>query len=133
MATHKKKSAAKKRPKTYDLHNHVIPEGVVQAIRRNPERFGTKIEVRDGKRYFDSHGRMTELLPEFCDVEAKIAWMDRAGMDVAVISVGPPIYFYGLKPEHGLTAARLANDGIAQMVAQHPDRLRGMAHLPMQD
>lgn len=133
MATRKKKSTAKRRPKTYDLHNHVIPEGVVQAIRRNPDRFGTRIEERDGKRYFDSHGRMTELLPEFCDPAAKIAWMDRVGMDVAVISVGPPIYFYSLKPDAGLEASRLANDGIAGMVAKHPDRFRGMAHLPMQD
>ena len=128
----KSKSRARK-VKTYDLHNHVIPEGVVQAIQRNPERYGTHVEIRNGKRYFDSHGRMTELLPEFCDIEAKIAWMDRSGMDVSVISVGPPIYFYWLKPEAGVEIVRLANDGIAQMVAKHPDRLRGMAHLPMQD
>jgi len=129
----RKRIAAKKKVKTYDLHNHVIPEPVVQAIQRNPERYGTQVEIRNGKRYFDSHGRMTELLPEFCDIEAKIAWMDRVGMDVSVISVGPPIYFYWLKPEAGVEIVRLANDGIAQMVAQHPDRLRGMAHLPMQD
>jgi len=131
MAARKKTQARK--VKTYDLHNHVIPEGVVQAIQRNPERYGTHVEIRNGKRYFDSHGRMTELLPEFCDVEAKIAWMDRSGMDVSVISVGPPIYFYWLKPEAGIEIVRLANDGIAKMVAQYPDRLRGMAHLPMQD
>ena len=129
----RKRIAAKKKVKTYDLHNHVIPEPVVQAIQRNPERYGTHVEIRNGKRYFDSHGRMTELLPEFCDIEAKVAWMDRVGMDVSVISVGPPIYFYWLKPEAGVEIVRLANDGIAQMVAQHPDRLRGMAHLPMQD
>ena len=123
----------KKRNINIDLHNHVIPPTVVNAIARNPERFGTRFEEKNGKRYFDAHGRMIELLPEFCDVEAKIAWMDRAKMDVAAISVGPPIYFYWLKPEDGLYAARLANDGIAQMVAQHPERLRGMAHLPMQD
>jgi len=128
-----KKKAGAKKVKNYDLHNHVIPERVVQAIRRNPERYGTRIEEKDGKRYFDSHGRMTELLPEFCDIEAKIAWMDRCGMDVSVISVGPPIYFYWLKPDAGAEIVRLANDGIAQMVATHPDRLRGMAHLPMQD
>ncbi len=138
MAKRKRASAATRsggarRVKTYDLHNHVIPPTVVDAIRRNPASFGTRIEERDGKRYFDSHGRMTELLPEFCDIEAKIAWMDRARLDVAVISVGPPIYFYGLPAEHGLEAARLANGGIAQMVARHPQRLRGMAHLPMQD
>jgi len=122
-----------RKAKTYDLHNHVIPERVVQAIWRNPERYGTRIEERAGKRYFDAHGRMAELLPEFCDVEAKIAWMDRVGMDVAVISPAPPIYFYWLAPQAGIEIIRLANDGIAHMVAQHPDRLRGMAHLPMQD
>jgi aminocarboxymuconate-semialdehyde decarboxylase len=131
MAARKKSRTRKAR--TYDLHNHVIPEPVVQAIRRNPERYGTRIEEKNGKRYFDSHGRMTELLPEFCDIEAKIAWMDRSGMDVSVISVGPPIYFYGLKPDAAIEIDRLANDGIAAMVAKHPDRLRGMAHLPMQD
>ena len=134
----KKKSSARKaggarRGLTYDLHNHVIPEIVVKAIERNPERYGTRIEQRDGKRYFDAHGRMTELLPEFCVPEAKVAWMDRVGMDVAVISPAPPIYFYWLKPDAGLEIVRLANDGIAQMVAKFPDRLRGMAHLPMQD
>ncbi|MDH3437783.1 MAG: amidohydrolase, partial [Betaproteobacteria bacterium] len=73
-----------------DLHNHVIPPSVVEAIRAHPERFGTRLEERNGQSYFDSHGRMTPLLPEFCDVDAKIAWMDRVGMDMAAISVGPP-------------------------------------------
>ena len=134
----RKKSSTRKASRTrkvltYDLHNHVIPETVVQAVQRNPERYGTRIETRDGKRYFDAHGRMTELLPEFHDPEAKVAWMDRVGMDVSVISVGPPIFFYWLKPDAAAEIVRLANDGIAQMVARFPDRLRGMAHLPMQD
>jgi aminocarboxymuconate-semialdehyde decarboxylase len=116
-----------------DLHNHVIPPTIVDALLRKPDRFGMKIEEKGGKRYFNSHGRMTELLPDFCDVEAKIAWMDRKGIDIAGISVGPPIYFYWLPADAGLEATRLANDGIAQMVGKHPDRLRGMAHLPMQD
>jgi len=116
-----------------DLHNHVIPQGVVDAIRANPERFGTRIEERDGRSYFNAHGKLAELTPEFCNVDAKIAWMDRVGLDMAGISVGPPIYFYHLKPDVGLESARLANDGIAQMVAKYPTRLRGMAHLPMQD
>src|SRR5262245_63068550 len=111
-----KKKGSTRKVRTYDLHNHVVPPVVVEAIRRNPERFGTRIEDRDGKPYFDAHGRMIELLPEFNDVEAKIAWMDRVGMDVCAISVGPPIYFYWLKPEAGIEITRLANDGIAQMV-----------------
>jgi aminocarboxymuconate-semialdehyde decarboxylase len=50
-----------------------------------------------------------------------------------VLSVAPPTYFYALAPETGLAAARMSNDGIAQLVAKYPARLRGMATLPMQD
>src|SRR3954471_17548222 len=116
-----------------DLHNHVVPTTIVDAIARDPHRYGTSIEEKDGKRYFNSHGRLAELAPVFYDADAKVAWMDENRLDVAAISVGPPIYFYWLSPEVGLEAAKLANDGIAQMVAKHPGRLRGMAHLPMQD
>jgi aminocarboxymuconate-semialdehyde decarboxylase len=116
-----------------DLHNHVVPPTIVDAIAANPSRYGTKFELKDGKRYFSVHGPLAELKPEFYDVDAKVAWLDRVGLDMAVISVGPPIYFYGLSPDVGLEAAQLANDGIAQMVKERPERLRGMAHLPMQD
>jgi len=116
-----------------DMHNHVIPPTIVDAIARNPGRYGTSIEEKDGKRWFNSHGRLAELQPAYHDADAKVEWMDRNKLDVAAISVGPPIYFYDLAPELGLEAAKLANDGIAQMVAKRPDRLRGMAHLPMQD
>ena len=116
-----------------DLHNHVIPTTVVDAIARDPKCYGTSIEEKDGTRYFNSHGRLAELQPVFYDADAKVAWMDENNLDIAAICVGPPIYFYWLSPEVGLEAAKLANDGIAQMVVKRPDRLRGMAHLPMQD
>ena len=116
-----------------DLHNHVIPPSVIDAIARQPDRYGTKLEEKDGKRWFNSHGRLAELQDVFYDADAKVEWMDENRLDIAAISVGPPIYFYNLSPELGLEAAKLANDGIAQMVAKHPRRLRGMAHLPMQD
>lgn len=116
-----------------DLHNHVIPETVIAAIARDPDGYETRIEEKDGKRWFNSHGRLAELQKVFYDADAKVAWMDENKLDVAAISVGPPIYFYNLKAELGLEAAKHANDGIAQMVTKHPKRLRGMAHLPMQD
>jgi aminocarboxymuconate-semialdehyde decarboxylase len=116
-----------------DLHNHVVPPTVIDALKKDPTRYGMSIEEKDGKRYFNSHGRPAELQAVFYDADAKVEWMDRNKLDIAAISVGPPIFFYWLSPEIGLEAAKLANDGIAQMVAKRPDRLRGMAHLPMQD
>src|SRR3989304_3438002 len=79
-----------------DLHNHVIPPTIIDAIQRPPEDSGTRFEERDGKRYFNAHGRMAELQPAFYSVDAKVEWMDRVGLDLAAISVAPPVYFYGL-------------------------------------
>ncbi len=116
-----------------DLHSHVIPPTIVDAIRLDPQRFGSKIEQRGAKLHLERLGRSTELLPAFYDVDAKIESMDRMKLDISALSVAPPIFFYALNPDAGLAAARLSNDGIAQMVAKYPARLRGMATLPMQD
>ncbi len=117
----------------YDLHSHVIPPTIIAAMEKDPKRFHTSITEKDGKKYFDVHGRPAILSADFYDADAKVEWMNQNKLDVSAISVGPPIYFYWLPAEAGLYAAQLANDGIAQMVAKHPSRLRGMAHLPMQD
>jgi len=116
-----------------DLHTHVIPPTVVAAMRSDPQRFRTKVIERDGELYFERRGNIVEMNREFYDIEAKIAAMDRMRIDISALSVAPPIYFYALAPETGLEAARMSNDGIAQMVAKYPARLRGMATLPMQD
>ncbi|MEN3352557.1 MAG: hypothetical protein V7640_715, partial [Betaproteobacteria bacterium] len=50
-----------------DLHNHVIPPTVVAALERNPKRYGMSIDEKDGKRYFNSHGRPAELQKVFYD------------------------------------------------------------------
>jgi aminocarboxymuconate-semialdehyde decarboxylase len=120
--------------KNVDLHSHVIPSAILDAARRDPARFGISLEEHDGKLLLSRPGhRSIEVLQAFYDVEAKVESMDRMKLDIAAISVAPPAFFYGLKPDAGLAAARLNNDGIAQMVAKYPARLRGMATLPMQD
>ena len=92
-----------------------------------------KIEEKDGKRWFNSHGRLAELqngvLRRGC--QSRVDGPERARHCRDFGGAADLL----LRPARGagLEAARLANDGIAQMVAKHPARLRGMAHLPMQD
>lgn len=124
-----------------DLHSHVFPRPVIDAMLHDPERFGAKaksgngIKVRqqDDQVFWDNNGVLSNIERELYDIEAKIEAMDRMRVAVSAISVAPPTYLYWLPPEAGLEASRLHNDGIAEMVASHPDRLRGMATLPMQD
>jgi aminocarboxymuconate-semialdehyde decarboxylase len=127
--------------KTYDLHTHVVPRNVIDAMLKEPERFdakgqagnGVKTVERDGKPYFENNGKLSPIDLELYDVDAKIEAMDRMRVDISALSVAPPTYFYYLPADAGLHASKLSNDGIAQMVAKNPARLRGMATLPMQD
>ncbi len=60
--------------------------------------------------------------------------MDRFGDYVQVISMGaPPIEALG-EPNQTIDLARVANDGMADLVVKHPDRFPGfIASLPMND
>lgn len=122
------------RRKTVDVHSHVLPSEMMEAIRERPRDYQMRVEGSGEKETFirdDRHS--TPVYAEFHDAEAKVAGMDRKGIDISVLSVTPVVFFYWLDADAGLAASRLLNDGIARMVAARPDRLRGMATLPMQD
>ena len=66
-------------------------------------------------------------------IDERLGDMDRLGIDVQAMSPSPGQYFHFTDPETGRSAARIVNDGIAEAVAQHPDRLVGMGTVPLQD
>ncbi len=118
--------------KRIDTHNHVIPETIIDAMRKDPDRYATRIEGERGSYQFVRGKTRFDLVAEFYDPQAKLESMDRKGIDIAYISPGPQTFFYGLGVDDAAHAARLVNDGVARMTAANPGRLRGMATLPMQ-
>lgn len=62
----------------------------------------------------------------------RIAEMDAAGIDMQVISHGPP-GAQGVRPGAGADWTRRSNDVLAAAVAAHPDRLAGLASVPTDD
>jgi aminocarboxymuconate-semialdehyde decarboxylase len=115
-----------------DFHSHAIPETILAAMRADPDRYGTRVEEAEGKRYLVRGKLRLALAPELYSADAKIEGMDRKGIEISVISPGPQVFFYDLPEADGIGAARLVNDGIAAMAAAHPRRLRAMATLPLQ-
>lgn len=121
-------------PRRVDLHSHVIPTSMLEAIARDPQRYQMRLETRDGApKIVREGGNVFPLHPEFSDVELKIAGMERKGLDVSFLSPAPMVLFYWLAADVALEASRLVNDGIAAMVGHYPDRLKGMGTLPMQN
>ncbi len=73
-----------------------------------------------------------DIGPRLNGTEARIADMDRLGIDVQAISPSPGQYFYFAEAGLGRDLSMTINDGIADAVARHPDRLVGMGTVPLQ-
>ena len=64
------------------------------------------------------------------ELDARLRLMDRAGVDLQVLSAAPQLP-YGSDLEQTQAAARFVNDQYAELVAKHHDRFRAFAATPM--
>nr|WP_246548827.1 amidohydrolase family protein [Ancylobacter oerskovii] len=74
---------------------------------------------------------LSQLMLDFG--ERRLAAMDSAGVDIAVLSISGPGAQGEPDAAMAVKLARDANDRLAAEVAKRPTRYRGFAHLPMQD
>ena len=59
--------------------------------------------------------------------------MDAMGVDMQLICPGPPQLYYTVPIDIAVQATRVLNDGIAEYVGKHPDRLVALGGVPLQD
>ena len=117
---------------TIDVHAHAIPAGLDAALMRDAERSGVAVEERDGVRFLRVAGGGGPLRPDLVDVDARLAAMDRQGVDLQLVSGWIGVAGYTLPSAQGQRWARLFNETLAEMVAPHPQRLRGLCNVPLQ-
>ncbi len=113
-----------------DIHTHMLSARWLDLLRRHG---APRYEVRPSPDapygiFLDGAPFMTPQ-PGHWDYRRRITEMDRARVDLAVISLTcPNVYFGG--PEVSLGAARAVNDEMAEAQRAHPDRIRYLASLP---
>jgi predicted TIM-barrel fold metal-dependent hydrolase len=64
------------------------------------------------------------------DLEARLRLMDRAGVEIQVLSACPQMPYFE-DGKKAVAAARFVNDQYAELVHRQPDRFRAFAALPM--
>jgi aminocarboxymuconate-semialdehyde decarboxylase len=64
------------------------------------------------------------------ELDARLRLMDRAGIDLQVLSAAPQLP-YGVDAEQAVAAAHYVNDEYAAVVSAHRDRFRAFAATPM--
>jgi len=98
---------------TVDLHQHVIPD------------FYWEASNEDG----NAAGGIT---PPRWSLDGAIAYLDEAGIDVAVPSISTPGVHFG-DDRAARTLARRVNEYLADIRRNRPDRFGGFAALPLPD
>jgi aminocarboxymuconate-semialdehyde decarboxylase len=116
-----------------DIHTHFIPEEFAHRAGSTPA-WGAHIEQRDGSDWVvHDQGFAYPLFDTFLGRQEKFADMDKRGIDVSVMSLSPTLFYYWMSAADGRAFARMANEALAQTVAESSDRLVGLATLPMQE
>lgn len=115
-----------------DVHTHMLSEEWVAMLR---DHGGPKYEVKPTKAgqesvYLGGNPFVT-LTPGMFDYDLRIANMDKAGVDIAIVSLTCPNVYWGGE-EVSNAAAVAMNDLMAYQQGRYPDRLRFFASLPWQ-
>lgn len=126
-------SAAHKPPvRTIDIHSHVeIPAAakVAQPLFK-PEYDPRMVFQPEESTRYNRELRAT-YGGKFINTGERIADMDLQGVDMQVLAIAPPQYFYWLDADTGPRVSAMQNDGIAAMAAEAPARFAAIANLPM--
>ena len=108
--------------RSIDIHAHSTPQCFQRAVLAGHDWHG--MTAADGE-LFNPRNAWTP--------EQRIADMDSLGVDVQVVSTSPGFYQYHQEPAVATAIARDCNDEVRQMTLDYPQRLAGLALLPMQD
>src|SRR5207245_4827012 len=102
-----------------DVFPHILPRRF----------FDRMLEIAGGNLYMQKRMR---AIPVLVDLEERFRIMDRYEGYVQILTLASPPIEALAGPDATPALARLANDGMAELVAKHPDRFPGfVASLPM--
>ena len=119
----------------YDVHAHCIPAEFKSWLGRRGGSVGADLVETDRGIAVCFDGRVTtrELREDLSDVEARIAEMDRMGVDVQVLSGWIDLTGYELDARTAIDYANAHNDALATEASRSPDRFRSLGTVPLQD
>jgi aminocarboxymuconate-semialdehyde decarboxylase len=120
--------------KVVDIHCHYLNPVVAEKYAHlNPAQYDTSTIFANALTRETNVKQMRDRAPKLTGVTQRLADMDRMGVDIQAVCPAPFQYFYFTEPDVGAGIAREVNEGIAKLVADHPDRFVGMGSVPLQN
>ena len=118
-------------PMSIDIHAHCVPAEAVDIIRRDGAEIGVEVND-DGTATVAGRPLAMPLHPALSDRGARLAAMDRSGVEQQVLSPWIDFTAYRLDPDRGARWSRLLNEALAAEAASHPDRFLAIGTVPLQ-
>src|SRR5207237_813112 len=116
-----------------DLHAHYAPRSFLEAIEKEGGPYGASVR-RDGRDLTMVVGGRPygPITRHYFETRPRIAEMDKLRVDMQVLSLCPPMVYWA-DSRLGTRLSRAFNDELAAALAERPDRLAGLATVPLQD
>lgn len=117
-----------------DVHSHFFPQAWPDFGARYGGDWPWIRQLSPGKAMVMLGDREFRAIDDRCwDTAARIADLDRDGIDLQVICATPVLFAYDKPVEQASSVARFFNDAALEMCAASSGRLRALAQVPMQD
>lgn len=118
-----------------NVHTHFQPEAALDVV----APYGIEMTQDNEQNWTFRSGNLEYRVPGIPEnfwgrgLGRQVAQMDANGVDVHVLAPSPMVFGYHLDAEVNALFSRTFNDETARLMAEHPGRFWGSAHLPMQD
>src|SRR4051812_21940564 len=116
---------------TIDIHAHWYPQEWIRLFEKDGSKEDATLERRDGKYHLKAKSITNAFDERFVVVAERISEMDKRRIDVHALSLTTPMVYWA-SPGFGLALSQAFNDAASAAYRKHPERLLGMAMLPMQ-
>lgn len=119
---------------TYDVHAHCIPSALIDLLEADGHRFGIEVftDEKGLNALFAGRVKAGPLRPFLTDRVRRLETMDRAGIDVQIMSSWIDMTAYALEGRGGATYSRRLNEMLAEEAASAPGRFLALATAPLQ-
>ncbi len=113
-----------------DMHSHIEIAEAVDLMPEKPKPLSSPLSPKSAAYQLALTAALEKQLNS---PEKKMEDMTKMRLDLSVLSIAPPHFFYHLEGKLAADVCRKQNERIAALVQKYPQKFAGMATVPMQD